>query len=159
MGRKRLDSNRKGVGGFFVDLPIVVLVLAVTAVLTTSFYQLYLPRQEEKEESELSERCVQLKDEIQSFREILTDENGEKFSIEKLEKINETEVESYLGSRAGCEYSIYFEDLEGKFNRSFGSDPPDRNDSTIKTYTAPVSLVDRDGISSLGRLEVKVWVN
>lgn len=160
MQRKRLGSNRKGVGGFFVDLPIIILVLAVIAVLLTSIYHLYVPVKEEKDKMELNDRCIQLNKKIQNYNEILADERKGEFSVKKLEKINETDVESYLGASDDYEYNIYFEELEGDFDRSFGSVLPGKNNesgSTVKTYTVPVSLVHRNDISSIGSLEVKVW--
>lgn len=160
--RKRLGSNRKGVGGFFVDLPIIILVLAVTAVLLTSIYHLYVPVQEEKDKMELNDRCIHLKEKIQNYNEILADERTGEFSVKKLEKINETDVESYLGASDDYDYNISFEELEGDFDRSFGSDLPSENEksgATVKTYTVPVSLVHRNDVSSIGGLEVKVWMS
>lgn len=159
MNRKSLDSQQKGVGGFFVDLPILILVLAVTAVLITSIYQLYVPVQEEKEKMELNDRCIQLKNEIQNYDKIQAEGQTGEFSIEKLQKVNRSKIKSYLDPGRDYDYSIFFEDIEGEFERSFGSDLPAENDgTTVSTYTAPVSLVNQEEVSRIGGLEVKVWI-
>ncbi len=143
-----------------IDLPILLLVLAVTAVFITSIYHAHVPLSDEREAMGLNEECIYLKNKLQNFEDIQADEKPVGFSLESLERLEEEKVESFIGYRSDHEYWILIEKYDGEFEKSFGSQPPGENedrDLTVSTYTTPISLVDQQGVSQIGRLEVKVW--
>ncbi|MFW6064527.1 MAG: hypothetical protein ACOC8Y_03015 [Candidatus Natronoplasma sp.] len=153
-----MKEDDDGIGGFFLDIPVLLLIILVVMVFTTSFYQVYIPIQEEKDRMAQDRICIEVKNSLQNYQKILAEEN-EKFSMEKLEVLEEERLRSHLKLEADYDYNISFEVLESEEVWYFGQNvrKDDNSESGISSYRTPVSLVDEAGISHLGKLEVNVW--
>jgi len=159
MLRGKIKDDRKGIGGFFFDIPVLLLIIVVITVLTTSLYQVYVPIQEERDRIDQDRACVDLKNSLQNYQEIRAEEN-EKFSMEKLGSLEEERLESYLELEKNYDYNISFEILESDEVWSFGYDKnrvEENSEVGISSYRIPISLVDEGGCSHLGKLRVSVW--
>jgi len=158
MLKRTMKNDNKGIGGFFFDLPVLLLIIVFITVFTTSLYQVYLPIQEERERIEQNRVCIDLKNSVLNYPEILTEDNG-RFSIEKIETLEEERLESHLGLEEDYNYNILFQVLESDESWSYGHELPheEKLEVGVSSYQIPVSLVDEGGSSSLGRLRVSVW--
>lgn len=156
--RRKIEDDEKGVAGFFFDLPVLVLIIAVVLVFITSLHQLYLPMEESNKDLEQNRICLQVKDKIQNYPKILKyGENGE-FSIEKLNSIKNETIDSYLEVGQDHAYRLDFENLENGKRWVFGKKTSETSsDIERDSYTIPVSLVDNNDRSYIGKLEVNVW--
>jgi len=158
MLRGNIKEDQKAVGGFFFDTPVLLLIILVVMVFTTSLYQVYVPIQEEKDRMAQDRKCIEVKNSVQNYHQILDEEN-EKFSMEKLEVLEEERLRSHLKLEGDYDYNISFEGLEDDEVWYFGQNlqNDENSESGISSYRIPVSLVDEAGISHLGKLEVNVW--
>jgi len=156
MLRLKIKNDRKGIGGFFFDIPVLLLMIVVITVFTTSLYQVYVPIQEERKRLTQDRTCIDLKNTVQNYQEILV---NDEFSMEKLEILDEERLESYLNLDQDYDYNISFKPLEGDRSWSFGDDPDQEENSEvgISSYQTPVSLVDEGGSSHISKLRVSVW--
>ncbi len=158
--RVEIKNDKKGIGGFFFDIPVLLLIIVVITVFTTSLYQVYVPIQEERKKIAQDRTCLEVKNTVQSYKEIHA-EGNDKFSMEKLEVLDEERLESHLKLESGYDYNISFKVLERNGSWSFGDDPSNEENSEIgiSSYRTPVLLVDEGGSSHISKLRVSVWRN
>jgi len=157
MRRNSLARQKDGVGGFFLDIPLFILVLVVLTIFTTSLYHLSDSNRKEETRMELEDKTIGLKNDIQDYEKILF-ERENTFSIEKLERIEDETIEEELLSHENYRSNVSFHDHERGFERSFGTDLPDENaERKISTYTTPVSMICPNGVDEIGTIEVRVW--
>jgi len=156
--RLKIKKDRKGIGGFFFDIPVLLLIILVITVFTTSLYQVYVPIQEERKRMAQDRTCIELKNSVQNYQKIHA-EGNEKFSIEKLEVLDEERLESHLKLGPNYDYNISFNVLGRDGSWSFGEDQANEEISEvgISSYQTPVLLVDEGGSSHISKLRVSVW--
>ncbi len=156
---RNIKKDQKGIAGFFFDTPVLLLIIVLLFAFTTSLYQMYVPIQEEKDRIAQDRRCLEIKNRVQDYDQILHDEK-DKFSMRKLEALEEEKLESQIRSGEDYRYNLTFEVLESEKSWSFGENltrEEINSESGVSSYRTPVSLVDEGRSSHLGKLKVNVW--
>ena len=156
--RAKIKNDRKGIGGFFFDIPVLLVIIVVITVFTTSIYQVYVPIREERKRITQDRTCIELKNSVQNYQEIHA-EGKEKFSMEKLEVLDEERLESHLKLDPNYDYNISLNVLERDESWSFGENAAKEEISEVdlSSYQTPVLLVDEGGSSHISKLRVSVW--
>ncbi|MEF8873655.1 MAG: hypothetical protein V5A88_03165 [Candidatus Thermoplasmatota archaeon] len=159
--REGLDSNRRGVAGFFLDGPILVLIIVTVTVLLAIFSQAYLQYERESERAELDSYCLDLKREIQRHPEMVAEnenyrQRGE-FSIEKLNRLtNQTLIEE-LDIDRNYDFKIHVNDTRSDQVWIFGSADNEEEPPSKSSYSSPILLSGENTEPKIGELRVIVW--
>lgn len=153
--RDSLVKDNSAVAGFFLDIPVLlILILIIFSSLT--FFYLNFERRDTGEEERLASECLRVKNEIQTHPKFISEYDTEKFDLEKIQAIEN--LEEHIDLRDQFDYRVRFSIEERDLEVSLGTaiveeDNPRRVDS----YNVPVNVVDDSGNTALALLEVKVW--
>ncbi len=159
--REGIKNNSKGVAGFFLDGPILVLVIVIITVLIAMLSQAYIQYQRESERAELDRYCLDLKREIQRHPEMVVEsENKEQrgeFSIEKLDELTDQNLTENLDVDPKYDFIVFINHTESEHEWTFGSSSDVEEASYKSSYRGPVLLSGEDSSTNLGELRVVVW--
>ncbi len=153
--KRKLEEDKEGVAGFFLDLPVLVLVIVVIMAFIGSLYRLSPIIGDEDEGLQQSQICLRVKEKVQNYPKLLKEGD---FSIKKLNALDNKTLKSYLDLSSEYAYHLYFEKLENGKRWIFGREVSEAGPGVdMDSYKIPIDLVDSEGHSHLGKLEVMVW--
>ncbi|MBS3816956.1 MAG: hypothetical protein KGY76_05275 [Candidatus Thermoplasmatota archaeon] len=157
-----IGDDRKGVAGFFLDVPILLLMIVTITVFLALFSRAYLVHQSEVNKEEQDQVCLTIKRKIQVYPEMMKEDEGGiqqgPFAIEKLNVLSNETLDTYLGVEDKYLYNIMIETTRENETWVFGKDHDgSTEEQKMSSYQVPVTLIDEDGRSHLGRFRVTVW--
>jgi len=154
--------GKKGVAGFYEEIPAMVLViLGVTLFLLSVVHVVSLYLSTTTKET-IQDECYQLSRLVRSYEKIMY--NGTYsmnpvsgiFDIDKINNLTNTTVLKDLHSTH--KYKIAIEDLENTSNVwYFGNDTPEPRPAVIAVENAPVCIKVMHDVFHIGRLTVEMW--
>ncbi len=152
-----IKEDQKGVAGFFLDVPVLLIIILTIVVFSVTIHNVYISNEEEKNNAELDDISLQIKDDLYEY-EVLYDLEAQKISTEKLSELEDEELETYLNVRKEHMYNIEINTIEGEEAWNFGAEIPVQNsEKKISTYRSPISIIGGEGRTYLGKLVVSVW--
>ncbi len=158
--KKRLKEDKKGIAGFFLDGPVLLVVILIITVFIAMVSQSFLDYRREIQRAELDEMCLDLKREIQEHPEIVKEEKNRlmtgQFSTEKLNDLDHETLLEHLSFDTNYFFSVTINDTESEDRWVFGN-TYENDRSYVSSYTGPVLLVDGTADIRIGELGVKVW--
>ena len=159
---RRIKKDRKGVAGFFLDLPVIMLISIIILLFISTTSHIYFTYEEETKERKLEDVCLNLHEEAEICPDILwEDNNGLKyrhFSIQKLDNFNKSKFENKLNIRSSFSYNITIKKLDGTYKYVIGEKIPDSYRGDVSTYISPITLHDSsNGNEYIGSMSTMVW--
>lgn len=159
---KRIKEDENGVAGFFLDLPVIMLISIVILLFISTTSNLYFTYEEETKERKLEDVCLNLHEEVEICPDILwEDNNGLKyrhFSIQKLENFNKSRFKDELNIRSSYSYNITIKKLDGTYKYVIGEKIPDSYRGDVSTYKSPITLHNTsNGNEYIGSMSTMVW--
>ncbi|MEM3493857.1 MAG: hypothetical protein QXD15_05845, partial [Thermoplasmata archaeon] len=160
--RFRARRRKKGIAGFYEEIPAMILIIAGITVFLISVIHVVSLYLTTVSVENLQEECYSLSRLVRSYEKIMY--NGTYsmnpvsgvFDIEKINNLtNETVLKELHSTR---KYRITIEDLENtSLKWSFGTEMPSPRPSVCAVETAPVVLKDKHDVFHIGRLTVEMW--
>lgn len=155
-----MKIDRKGVAGFFIDIPALIVIIIGLSIFTVSIYQAHLSYSEEKREEHM---INDLNNFIKVFREYdYISESEGIFRIENLKTLNSTILErEYSPTKFKFNYKIEIIDdsnYNNKYYFSFQSDELPKNQD-IYSLKSSIILKEDTGINHLSTLRISIWRN
>lgn len=160
--KRNLKDEQGGVAGFFLDVPVLLFVIVAITIFTAFFSQTYLRYRNESQKHTRDEICLNIKNNLKGFHEILEEnENGVRrgrFSEEKLNRLNNETLNSYLRLDKEHSYNVLIENDENEEIWIFGNERRDPSSSEdVSSYQIPILLTTGAEQPTVGRLKVMVW--
>ena len=155
-----MEIDRKGIAGFFIDIPALIVIIIGLSIFTASIYQAHLSYAEEKGEEHMID---DLDNFIKNFRnyDYISESEGV-YRIENLRTLNSTILEKeYSPAKLEFHYKIEIIDdsnYNSKYYFSFQSDGLPKNQD-IYSLKSPIILKEDTGISHLSTLRISIWGN
>jgi hypothetical protein len=151
--------DRRGIGGFFEEIPAFVVVLSVSLFLVAA-YTTYGRLGQDRELSSLQDDCQRLCRAFRGYEMVL--EKGQSsmeprsgvFEEVKLEGLDFSGLEKDLNSPHA--YNLSVRDLASNRSWSFGKAPPVGTAFKVKVSSAAV-VADEKGSHDPARIEVVMW--
>ncbi len=160
--KRDLKDEQSGIAGFFLDVPVLLLVMIAITVFTAFFSQVYMRYEDQDERAEIDETCLEIKRDLKRYPEILQEtEDGHRrgrFSVDKLEMLDNETLGSYLNVAEDRSFNVEIEDIEDEEIWIFGNEDRDELSSEDRSsYSIPILLVVEAEQPVVGRLSVIVW--
>ncbi|MFW6072231.1 MAG: hypothetical protein ACOC6U_01885 [Thermoplasmatota archaeon] len=155
--RKKVSKNRKGIGGFFTDVPALIVIIIGLSIFTVSIYNFQSNYVEKKYQEGMEEDLKSFMKDIRNY-DYISESDGV-FYASNLQDLNSTRIrEDYIPNSLGFDYKIEVID---------NSDYTHKYNKTIKTGTVPSDMdvyVDSTSITikdysqyHLGKLKIYIW--
>lgn len=160
---RRIKKDEKGVAGFFLDLPVIMLISIIILLFISTTTDMYFTYEEETKERKLEDVCLNLHEEVEICPDILwEDKDGLKyrhFSIQKLQSFNRSKLKNELNIGSSVSYNITIKKLDGTYKYVIGEKIPDSYRGDVSTYKSPITLHDSsNGDEYIGSMSTMVWV-
>ncbi len=149
---------RRGVAGFFVDIPALLLILVGISIFTASLYHSHTSYLERREEEALKEELDRFVENLRGYR-YLAGSPGV-FIAGRVERVNRSILnESYHPTTLGFRYSLEIEDNSGyekDYSREINTE---RIPSSRDVYVKSTSIIIKEynGRNHLAELRVSIW--
>ncbi len=159
---KIIQKDQKAVAGFFLDGPILLVVILIITIMIAIISQAYLAHRENLQRKELDKRCLDLKREVQTHPELVIEKENRsenrQFCIEKLEGLDSQEFSENITNDFDLAYQITIEDEREEKEWKFTSEEP-KNSDIKSSFEGPILLVEGEENEEVyvGILKVVVW--
>ena len=159
---RRIKSDDKGVAGFFLDLPVFLMICVILLLFISTASNLYFKYEEVNTEREMEDACLSLNRQVEMYERILYEgEEGleyRHFDVCKLEVMDRSELESELDVPLYLSYNITIKVRGEGYIYCIGKEIPGSYKGDVSSYTSPVTVHDSSsGDEFIGSLSVMVW--
>ncbi len=163
--KRNIKTDKDGVAGFFLDIPVLLVIIIGLTLFILTFTNLYFAYVDEVENIEMYNSSVDVHRKIQMYEEILYEYEGEtrtgNLCVDKLDDIGNETFEEDITTDTRYDYAVFIDSHQSDHNWTFvngDEDIPDRTDLNI--FSSPVTLVERrdEGQEKyMGELTVVLW--
>ncbi len=161
MIKRRVDE--KGVAGFFLDLPVLLIVILGLTLFIVTFTNLYFVYIDEVENQQKYKSAIDLHQDVQMYDKLLYEFEGGfeigHFSIDRLENMDNETFEEDITTDTRYNYSVYIRNHERSEEWEFVNgeyDIPERRD--LNYFTSAVTLIgEGEEDRYIGQLTVILW--
>lgn len=160
--RYKLKGRKKGVAGFYEEIPAMILIIAGVTVFLISVVHVVSLYLSTVNQENIQDECYSLSRIVRSYDKIMY--NGTYsmnpvsgvFDIDKIKNItNETVMKDFHSTR---KFKITIEDLENTTAKwTFGTEVPIPRPSVYAVEITSVVLKDKHDVFHVGRLTVEMW--
>jgi len=156
---RKMDD--KGVAGFFLDLPVLLVIILAMTLFIMTFTNAYFDYRDEIENMKKYENTIDLHRSIQMYDELQYEyEDGFKlghFCMEKLGSMDSETIKKDITTDSRYDFSVIIRNYGGEENWTFvNEDIPERAETYI--FYSPVTLVgDTEYDNYIGQLTVILW--
>ena len=158
--RQPLCRNRRGVGGFFEEIPAFIVVVIAVALFMTAAYSSYITYSQQSASDELFEDCYRFSRAFRSYDAIV--EKGVIFQephaghldADKLDVLNTTDLSA--GLNCPHHFNITVKDRIAGRAWTLGDRPPSGGVSKAGVSSA-VLISEPDGRLNPGSVSVVMW--
>lgn len=155
--RNDISKNTKGIGGFFTDVPALIVIIIGLSIFTVSVYNFHDNYVEKKYEDGMEEDLESFMKDIRNYDYIA--ESDGVFYSSNLQELNSTRIrEDYDPNSLGFGYKIEVIDNSGydqRYNKTIntGKVPSDKD-----VYVDSTSITIKDYSQyHLGTLKIYIW--
>ncbi len=155
--RKNISLDNKGVGGFFTDIPALIVIIIGLSIFTVSAYNFHNEYVQKKYNDGIEENLDSFMDNIRNYDYIA--ESDGVFYASNVQRLNSTTIKKDFNPNSlGFNYKIEIIDTSGY---------EQRYDKSIETETVPSNkdvYIDSSSITirssstyHLGKLKISIW--
>ncbi len=163
MIKRDIDRENIGVAGFFLDIPVFMIIIISLSLFFLAFANNYSAYNEAIDEQERYKNTVDLHRQVMIYRNIRDDETSRAghFCIEKLDDIEEEQVLEDITTEGRYDYSITIDihdDHDGEWE--FKTEEAPERKLEINYFSTPVTIIERDEGEEkryIGKLLVILW--
>lgn len=155
--RNDISKNTKGIGGFFTDVPALIVIIIGLSIFTVSVYNFHDNYVEKKYEEGMEEDIESFMKDIRNYDYIA--ESDGVFYSSNLQELNSSVIqEDHNPELLGFDYKIKVidnSDYEHKYNITVktGSVPSEKD-----VYVDSTSIVIKDHTTyHLAKLKISIW--
>ncbi|MCX8173497.1 MAG: hypothetical protein N3F63_02650 [Thermoplasmata archaeon] len=160
--RCKLKRRKKGVAGFYEEIPALILIIAGVTVFLISVVHVVSLYLSTVNQENIQDECYSLSRIVRSYDKIMY--NGTYsmnpvsgvFDIDKIRNLTNATVLKDLHSTK--KFKITIEDLENTTAKwTFGTEIPTPRPSVYAVETTSIVLKDKHDVFHVGRLTVEMW--
>ncbi|MFP3871729.1 MAG: hypothetical protein ACLFVL_02480 [Candidatus Aenigmatarchaeota archaeon] len=159
--QRRFSGDERGVAGFFLDGPVLLLVIITITVFIAILSQAYLAHREAVERERLDDLCLDLKRQVQRHPEMVAEEENRtrsgELSVKKLNELDNQTLIEELDLNGGYDFRIIVNDTGSRDTWVFGNERRELEGSEVTSYRGPILLISETGDTRIGELRVIVW--
>lgn len=154
----KLRRDVEGIGGFFEDLPALMIVLIATSIFIVSMISTVMTYQKYTEKVYLQNNLDRFVNEMRNFGFLTLDEIEGRFYGERVNTLNEKNItDNFPSLTRNFNFSVIIDDRSSykiKYETHVNEIP---KDTEVFSESTSITIVDSMGNEHLGKMIISIW--